>query len=249
MQIVPVPALQDNYIWLLREGSEAVCVCPGEAAPVLAYLREHNLNLSQIWLTHNHRDHTGGTDALLAAYPGCRVFGNRDIAQATDIAEEGGRIAFGGGEAEVWHVPGHTDTHIAFVLKLSDRHHVFCGDTLFSAGCGRVMTGTVRQLFDSLQRFNRLPPQTLFYPAHEYTAANLRFAAYIEPENAAVAQAAAAAGKVPTLPVTLAHERQINPFLRTGLAAVAERVRDLCGEELAGEAAVFAALRELKNRF
>lgn len=249
MRIIPIPALESNYIWLLHNDTDAVCVCPGEAEPVLGYLEKHGLILSQIWVTHHHHDHTGGISQLLAHYPECKVYGNRDVVLATDFAEEGSRIVFDGNSVEVWQVPGHTDMHVAFILTLSDRHHVFCGDTLFSAGCGRVFTGTARQLFDSLQRLNTLLGDALFYPAHEYTAANLRFAAHIEPDNPEIARAAKDAEKTPTLPVTLAHERQVNPFLRTRNPNVARRTQELYGSDLADEAAVFAALRELKNRF
>ena len=126
---------------------------------------------------------------------------------------------------------------------------MFCGDTLFSAGCGRVFTGTMTQLYHSIQRFQTLPANTLFYPAHEYTAANLRFAAHIEPENPAIAAALSQAQTVPTLPVCLAHEQQINPFLRLSQPALQQRVAALSGTDLRNEADVFTALRLLKNQF
>ncbi len=247
--ITPIPAFNDNYIWLLEADGQAVCVDPGDAAPVAGYLREHGLQLAQIWITHHHHDHTGGIEALQAAYPDCTVYGNRDIRAATAAAAEGTRIAFGSGEAEVWFTPGHTDQHLSYLWRTSDGLHVFCGDTLFSAGCGRVFTGTAEQLFNSLQRYDSLSEATQFYPAHEYTAANLRFAAHIEPHNPDIQTASQQAGQIPTLPVTLAHERKINPFLRTDRADVAVRVAELGGGKLEDEAAVFAAMRELKNRF
>lgn len=247
--ITPIPAFNDNYIWLIENGSEAVCVDPGDAAPVSAYLRRKGLALAQIWITHHHHDHTGGVAALKQAFPDCAVYGNRDIAAATVAVGGGARIEFDGLQAEVWATPGHTDKHLGYLLTLSDGLHVFCGDTLFSAGCGRVFTGTVAQLFASFRRYDSLPADTLFYPAHEYTAANLRFAAHIEPDNADIQTALSAAAEIPTLPVTLAHERKINPFLRTGRADVAARAAALGGQALSDEAAVFAALRELKNRF
>lgn len=248
MQIIPIPAFQDNYIWLLQCGKDAVCVDPGDAAPVLDYLTKHGLTLRQIWITHHHNDHTGGIKGLLRAFPNCEVYGNADIEGITHKIEEGGKVVFCGTEAQIWHVPGHTATHFAYLL-LSDRLHVFCGDTLFSAGCGRVFTGTIGQLFNSIQRFNGLPENTLFYPAHEYTASNLRFAEYVEPGNTAVAEALRAAGKIPTLPATLAHERAVNPFLRTGQTVLIRQVEKLSGQTLDGDEAVFAALRELKNSF
>lgn len=243
--ITPLPAFNDNYIWLLEENGQAVCIDPGDAAPVLAHLRAHSLQLAQIWITHHHHDHTGGVAELKRAYPDCTVYGNSDIAEATAAAGEDVRIVFGSGSADVWATPGHTDRHLSYLFTDAHGLHVFCGDTLFSAGCGRVFTGTMAQLFTSFQRYNGLPGDTLFYPAHEYTAANLRFAQAVEPENAEVQAALAAAEQLPTLPVTLAHERKVNPFLRTGEAAVAAAV-DLAS---ADEAAVFAALREWKNQF
>lgn len=250
MQIVPIPALSDNYIWLIRSGNEAVCIDPGEAAPVAAYLTQHGLTLRQIWITHHHHDHTGGIADLLRLFPECKVYGNNDIALITDRVGEGSEVNFCGATARVWYVPGHTGQHLAYLLLLSSRYHVFCGDTLFSAGCGRVFDGTVAQLFDSMRRFNTLPPDTLFYPAHEYTEANLRFATFIEPDNRYAADALASAVKSGlTLPVTLAHERQINPFLRTANAALAKRVADLLQADLNSEAEIFIALRGLKNSF
>ena len=248
-KITPIAAFNDNYIWLLEAHGQAVCIDPGDAAPVLAYLRAHNLALSQIWITHHHADHTGGVAALKAAYPDCTVYGNRDIAEADAAAAEGTRIRFGDLQAEVWATPGHTDSHLSYLLTRSDGLHVVCGDTLFSAGCGRVFTGTIAQLFASFQRYKRLPADTLFYPAHEYTAANLRFAAHIEPDNADIQTALQQAARTPTLPVSLAHERKVNPFLRSAEPGVATRAAALSNDVLPDEAAVFAALRALKNRF
>ncbi|MBS5743569.1 MAG: hydroxyacylglutathione hydrolase, partial [Neisseria sp.] len=156
---------------------------------------------------------------------------------------------FGEGLVTVWATPGHTDRHISYLLENSDGLHVFCGDTLFSAGCGRVFTGTIEQLYDSFHRFNQLPEETLFYPAHEYTASNLRFAQHIEPDNADIQTALAAAEHTPTLPVSLAHERKVNPFFRIYLPQVRARAEELSGRKLNSELEVFAALRELKNQF
>lgn len=246
--ITPVAAFADNYIWIISHNGAAVCVDPGDAEPVLAYLARQRLELAQIWITHHHSDHTGGIAALKQAYPHCTVYGNRDIDGADHYINEGAHFDFGGCRAEVWSTPGHTATHLSYLLHGADGLHVFCGDTLFSGGCGRVFTGTAAQLAASLQRYKSLPADTLFYPAHEYTAANLRFAACIEPDNAAVRAALAAAAGTPTLPVSLAHELEINPFLRTGCAQVAAAA-GLAGAGAADETAVFAALREMKNRF
>ena len=209
---IPIPAFADNYIWLAANEHGAMCVDPGDAAPVMAWLDEHRLPLQQIWLTHHHNDHIGGVADLKAAYPEVRVYGAaNEIAEVTDPVAEGSRLAFGGHTAEVWAVPGHTAGHLAYLWHLPQGLQVFCGDTLFSAGCGRVFTGTPQQLFASLGRLAALPDDSLFYPAHEYTAANLRFAAYIEPDNADVIRAQADT-RIPTLPVSLRHEKAVNPF-------------------------------------
>ena len=249
MQILPIPALADNYIWLLRQGNEAVCIDPGAAEPVVGYLKAHRLTLRQIWITHHHSDHTAGLAELAHRFPDCTIYGNRDIPEATRTVGEGSSWEIWQRPVSVWHTPGHTQTHLSYLLQDNTQIHVFCGDTLFSAGCGRIFTGTAAQLFASLQRYNRLPENTLFYPAHEYTAANLRFAAHIEPHNNAIERSLQAAAHIPTLPVSLAHERQINPFLRTADARLAERTAQLAGRQLTGEQQIFTALRELKNHF
>ncbi|MCP1661273.1 hydroxyacylglutathione hydrolase [Neisseria perflava] len=251
MTITPVKAFGDNYIWTIHANGRAVCIDPGEAAPAADFLAQHGLSLDQIWITHHHNNHTGGIRDLQAQFPNTPVYGNSDIAAATQTVSDGQTLDFGGASATVWATPGHTAHHVSYLLENSDGLHVFCGDTLFSAGCGRVFTGTIAQLFASFQRYNSLPPETLFYPAHEYTAANLRFAAHIEPDNADIQTAlfAALAANAPTLPVTLAHERKINPFLRAHLPQVKARAEALCSWKLDSELAVFAALRELKNGF
>ena len=249
MNIHPIPAFSDNYIWLIECRGTAVCVDPGESGAVLAYLEQHKLTLSQIWITHHHHDHTGGISDLKKAFPECTVYGNTDISHADVRVDEGSRLLYCGRNVDVWSTPGHTDSHLTYILHLSDGLHVFCGDTLFSAGCGRVFTGTAQQLFSSLQRYTTLPPHTLFYPAHEYTAANLRFAAHIEPDNPAVQTALEAARHIPTLPVSLAHELVVNPFLRTNRRETAEKVRSLSKVATQNEIEIFAAMRELKNNF
>lgn len=249
MNIVPVKAFSDNYIWIIEADGAAVCIDPGEAAPVLAFLEAGRLKLDQIWITHHHDDHTGGIAALKQAFPECRVYGNTDIAAADETVGEGSSVGFAGSTASVWHTPGHTGSHLSYLLQTPGGLHVFCGDTLFSGGCGRVFTGTAAQLYGSLTRFGGLPDGTLFYPAHEYTASNLRFAAFIEPDNADIQTALSRAADTPTLPVTLAHEKRINPFLRCGIPQVAARAAEYAGQDLAGGEAVFAALREWKNGF
>lgn len=248
MRVIPLPAFADNYIWLIECDGKFACIDPGDAAPVQAYLAARGAVLQQIWITHHHHDHTGGVAALQTAYPNVAVIGHSDIAGITQPVGEGSRWAFAGYEVEVWAVPGHTDSHVAYLWHVPDGLRVFCGDTLFSAGCGRVFTGTMAQLFASLNRLSALPDEALLYPAHEYTAANLRFAQHIEPDNAAVRQALHDSA-IPSLPVRVAHERAVNPFLRVNEPAVRERAAALSGQPCLEPLAVFAALRELKNHF
>lgn len=249
MTITPIKALNDNYIWMIQEGNLAACVDPSDPTPVLEFLVYRKLMLAQTWITHPHGDHTGGAAALWRAFMESPVYGEADIEEATHTVTAGTQFAFGDGRVTVWATPGHTDRHISYLLENSDGIHVFCGDTLFSAGCGRVFTGKIEDLYDNFQRFNQLPEETLFYPAHEYTAANLQFAAHIEPDNEDIQNALKAAEHTPTLPVTLAHERRINPFLRAHLPQVRERAEALSGKTLNTPLDVFAALRELKNSF
>ncbi|MDO5686875.1 MAG: hydroxyacylglutathione hydrolase [Neisseria sp.] len=250
MKIIPLPALRDNYIWLLDNGENVICVDPGEAAPVQAYLTQHRRDLSAIWLTHRHADHIGGVAALRQAFPQCKVYGSAAIAEVTDPVGEGDCISYDGGTATVWAVPGHTREHVVFLLHDdAGRQHVFCGDTLFSGGCGRVFDGTMDALQSALERMNRLPENTLFYPAHEYTAANLCFAAEIEPDNPDIAAAFQAASITPTLPVSLAHERKINPFLRYALPPVRQRIAQVRKIDADNDAVVFSALRQWKNEW
>ena len=245
--MTPIPAYTDNYIWLIQQHNQAVCIDPGEAAPVLEYLHAHGVTLAQIWITHAHGDHTAGIAELKQHFSDCLVYGAEDIPQATRIVREGDSIAWQNHRARVWHTAGHTARHRCYLLN---NQHLFTGDTLFAAGCGRVFPNSRPQwLYHSLQRIFRLPDATRLYPAHEYTAANLRFAAHIEPHNPEIAHSLAAAVHTPTLPVSLAHERQINPFLRTADFQVASRTAELSGQSLHDEEQVFTALRELKNHF
>jgi len=254
MDVSPIPAFDDNYIWLLRDrgGSSATVVDPGDEEPVLAALKAHGLVLSAILITHHHYDHTGGVDELRDAYPDVRVFGPEDrrIRTLTDIVGEGDDIRVPGlaERFRVLEVPGHTSSHIAYLGAGA----LFCGDTLFAGGCGRVFDGTFEQLAASLERIAALPPETLCYCAHEYTMANLGFAKWVEPESAAVAareQAACGlreAGR-PTVPSRLAEELATNPFLRTRAPSVKSAAENASGGTLTTGAEVFTALRRWKD--
>ena len=239
LEIVPVPVLSDNYVWLLRDaasGTVAV-VDPGEAAPVEGALAERGWQPSLILLTHHHGDHVDGVAALKAAH-GAEVIGAAADAHRLPALDRtvapGGSVSVGECRAEVIDTPGHTRGHIAF--HFADAHVLACGDTLFSLGCGRLLEGTPEEMFGSLRRLAGLPDETLVLCGHEYTLSNARFALTVEPDNlalrarAAEAEAQRAAGK-PTLPVTLGAEKAANPFLR------------------APEVARFAALRAGKDSF
>jgi hydroxyacylglutathione hydrolase len=221
MQIVPVPAFSDNYIWLVHDekSGETAAVDPGDAAPVLAEGQRRGWTVGQIWNTHWHPDHTGGNLALKEA-TGATISGpGGERIPARDVTlPEGAEVRLGDHVGRVVEVPGHTLDHIALVFD--EDGVAFVGDTLFAMGCGRLFEGTPGQMYHSLQRLSALPADTRLYCAHEYTLANARFAASAEPGNAAVAerlaqvQAMRDAGQI-TLPTTVAQERETNPFVRS----------------------------------
>jgi len=232
LDIVRIPVLSDNYVWLVHEpgSGETAVIDPAVADPVLAEANARGWRITQIWNTHWHPDHTGGNAAIKAA-TGCKVTG--PAAEAARIptldrhVAEGDRVTLGPVEAVVLEVPAHTAGHIAYHLASEDV--VFVGDTLFAMGCGRLFEGTAEQMHANLQRLATLPPRTAVYCAHEYTLANGRFALAAEPDNEAVArrlrevEAARAVGEA-TVPTTIALEQATNPFMRAGSAAqLAER--------------------------
>ena len=252
LEIIRIPALKDNYIWLLRKGRAAVVVDPGDARPVIAVLEREHLRLASILVTHHHADHQGGVADLLAVGP-AEVYGPavESITAITQPLGGGERILPGLPDIafEVFAVPGHTRGHLAFY----GNGCLFCGDTLFAGGCGRLFEGTPAQMHASLMRLAALPDDTAVYCAHEYTEANLRFALAVEPGNRALKEraaevAAARARGLATVPSTLAVEKATNPFLRCGepevIAAAQGRAPDA-----RDAAAVFAALRAWKNEF
>ncbi len=260
LNLLALPAFSDNYIWLMHDGSGAWAVDPGDAAPLQAALAECNLVLRGILVTHHHPDHTGGLAALARTHP-CPVWGpaHESIEGLTHRVQGGDSLSLLGQTLQVLDVPGHTAGHIAYLVpQPSDGSAplVFCGDTLFSAGCGRLFEGTPAQMQASLAQLARLPADTRVCCTHEYTLDNLRFARHIEPDNQPLrdrqqqAQGLRAQG-LPTLPSTIALEQATNPFLRWAAPAVIEAAQHLAPQPALSSdpVAVFAALRTWKNVF
>jgi hydroxyacylglutathione hydrolase len=252
IEIVPLPALRDNYVWTLRNARHAAVVDPGEARPVLEYLQREGLELAAILATHHHPDHVGGIPGLLAEWR-VPVYGPKGepIATLTRPVGEGDevRIPELGISLSVLDIPGHTRAHIAYYGVES----LFSGDTLFACGCGRLFEGTPEQMMASLSKLAALPDATKVYCGHEYTLANIAFAQQVEPRNAALAARLERDGKLraagkPTLPSTLGEERATNPFLRWREPAVVESANKYLGSRVSDPVRVFAALRDWKNR-
>ena len=255
MYLIPVPAFTDNYLWLLHDGKHALVVDPGDAGPVLVALREHGLQLESILVTHHHADHTGGVAELREA-SGAIVYGpatDRIPAPFTPLHEGDSAHALGL-DFRVIDVPGHTAGHIAFYHPDVDgKPLLFCGDTLFSGGCGRLFEGTPAQMLASLDKLAALPGNTVVCCTHEYTLANLRFAMAVEPGNRELATYQTDCTRLreqgePTLPTAIARKLLINPFLRSRQASVVASARrfDASAHD---DKTVFAAFRQWKNQF
>ncbi|MDP3559391.1 MAG: hydroxyacylglutathione hydrolase [Legionellaceae bacterium] len=253
LQIQAFPALRDNYIWLLIHPlkKKVIAIDPGEAEPLLAFLNAHQLQLEAILITHHHFDHTGGVTALKNTYQ-AKVYGpeNSKIIEITHPVKESDIFFCLDASIKVLNIPGHTLDHIAYQLP----GMIFCGDTLFSAGCGKIFEGTVAQMFSSIQKIAALPEDTLIYCAHEYTLQNLQFAQVVEPHNNKIQSTLAEVmalrqANIPSVPTYLHHEKEVNPFLRCHIDEVVLRVEQHTGLKCTNTEEVFQHLREWKNNF
>ena len=253
-EVIPVRAFSDNYIWTLRDARRAAVVDPGDAKPVLEYLDRNGLELVAILNTHHHADHVGGNAELIRRWK-VPVFGPHDaripevsskpLAQGERFTLPHFDIAF-----EVMEIPGHTRSHIAFY----GGGMLFCGDTLFAVGCGRLFEGTPQQMHDSLTRLAQVPDATRVYCGHEYTLSNIRFAKAAEPGNRALAALEARAAKqreqnAPTVPTEMGQEKATNPFLRVEEPEIVATASRYAGKTLKDPVSVLAAIRDWKNNF
>lgn len=250
--ITAIPGFSDNYFWLIHNRQHAVIVDPGDAQPVLEMLEKKQLTLTAILITHHHWDHINGIEKLVDSYPDIPVYGpaNESIPCKTHALGEEDLIDLPNPDLHIYvmDVPGHTAGHIAYLYK----DNLFCGDTLFASGCGRIFDGTPEDLHQSLQKIAALPDSTKIYCAHEYTLDNLGFAQWVEPENPDIKARIEKCHEMldnnqPTLPTKLSIERLCNPFIRTHLPQVIAQTEKHVKHKLQDGAEVFAALRKWKD--
>ncbi|MFL0809389.1 MAG: hydroxyacylglutathione hydrolase [Agarilytica sp.] len=258
IEVSAIPILHDNYVWALHapDGSKEVCVIdPGDPQPVIEFLADGNFALKKILITHSHNDHIGGISTLLDKWqvpvvgPKCAA-----IPQVTETVAGGDCFFLWDALVQVLGLPGHLPEHLGYVVEYKDKKQIFSGDVLFSSGCGRIFEGSHAELKSSLDKVADHPDDTLIYGTHEYTAANLKFAREVEPDNdymrkRAISVAELRADHLPTLPTTLALEKKVNPFLRCKDPAVIEAITLQLGREPIDELEVFTSLRAWKDMF
>ena len=254
IKVEPIPAFSDNYIWLVTTNEGSIVIDPGDANPVIEYLNKNkDLTLNSILLTHHHYDHSGGIEDLRKKYD-LKVFGpNNQIKSVDHRVVEGDEILVNGLVFKIIEVPGHTLDHIAFYYDGDDNPILFCGDTLFAAGCGRVFEGTFDQMYESLLKLKKLPENTIVYSGHEYTTSNLMFASHVEPLNKNIQDSLSKVQElrsknIPTLPTSIKEEKLINPFLRCDDEDLQIIMRKKFNTDLS-ELNIFSALREWKDNF
>lgn len=256
LQIKPIPAFQDNYFWLIENGEETWIVDPGDASPVLKTLKTRERELTGILITHHHPDHIGGVAGLL--HPGLQIIGPQKSRYelVNRAVSEGDTVRICGVEFNVMEVPGHTLNHLAYYAEPENQAPVlFCGDTLFAAGCGRLFEGTPEQMYQSLSRLQQLPGNTQVYCAHEYTQANLAFAQSVEPGNREIMVrmeevAALRAQGIPSIPTNIQLENAVNPFLRTASPEiVSSAMKNASLKTSPDQVDVFRKLRKMKDLF
>ncbi|WP_133128184.1 hydroxyacylglutathione hydrolase [Legionella nagasakiensis] len=253
MAIIALPAFKDNYIWAIINESKHtfICIDPGEAKPILSYAKNNQLSLTHLLITHHHPDHIDGVAELLQVFPKTIVYGPNDarLPQINFMVRNEDIIPIDHYDFRILSTPGHTSSHICY--QEPSKNWLFCGDTLFSAGCGRVFDGTMEDLYRSLLLLKKLPKDTQIYCAHEYTRQNLRFAAIIEPDNHTIESYRAHLMKHPnqcSLPSTLRLEKKINPFLRTDTQAL-QTFAQKEGINPFDQFAIFRHLRKKKDNF
>ena len=256
LNVHPIHAFSDNYIWVIHNQTHAAVIDPGIASPVIEYLQSKKLQLSAILITHHHHDHTGGNAELLQSF-NVPVYGphNESIATVSHPLRDGDQVNLEEMSLNlvVLDTPGHTRGHVAYYGS-NPFNMIFCGDTLFACGCGRVFEGTAQQMYQSLQKLSQLPSDTLIFCTHEYTLGNIQFARTVDPENARLIDFEISAQElrsrnVPTIPTTLILERKINPFIRCGQQEIINSAQNYSGKSLSDPIEVFTVLREWKNNF
>jgi hydroxyacylglutathione hydrolase len=253
--ILAIPAFTDNYFWLLYDAhtKKGAVVDPGDAVPVLSMLANLQIELEAILITHHHADHIGGVSLLKQAFPQATIYAAKNqqaITLPIRLLQEQDVVQLSFTQLRVLEIPGHTLDHIAYY----DEQALFCGDTLFSAGCGRVFEGTMEQMYHTLQKIKQLPDALWVYCAHEYTAKNVQFALQFEPENPALQQRYQDVSELrqrhqATIPVQLGQEKAYNPFLRCSSPALQANVSKRAGDLITQEMAIFSLLRQWRNEF
>lgn len=253
IQITPIPAFRDNYIWAIHNQLFTAVVDPGDATPVLDFLATKKLKLTAILITHHHSDHVGGNTEIINQF-NVPVYGPKQesIPGMTHPLQEGDTVHLEelSIQLNVLDIPGHTAGHIAYY----DDNTLFCGDTLFCSGCGRIFEGTPQQMYQSLQKLAQLPDHTKVYCTHEYTLSNLKFARTVEPGNTTLKQFEEKAIKLraedkPTIPSSIGQEKLINPYFRCNQPEISQHVSEYTNNSITESLEVFAALREWKNNF